>query len=301
MTDVLAAPVAVIGLGKMGSGMALRLAEQDVRVRAYDIDPAARSRVADAGGIRVCLTAAEAAAGCRGVITMLPDWPQITDVLFGAGGLARAAGPGTLVVEMSSAAPDRTPEVGARLREAGLRMIDAPVSGGITGARSGSLTIMAGGAQPDLDGAMPLLRLLGTRITQVGPLGSGHAVKAVNNTLYAISLVASAEALCTLKARGIPARTAIEVLAASSGSNWALDNRIRRNVTARDFSAAMSAMWMLKDVRHGVGLAAAAGGRHEAALVALDAFERYCAAGHEQDVDFGVVRLVEDVFGVTID
>lgn len=301
MNDVLAAPVGLIGLGKMGSAMALRLAEQDVRVRAYDIDPVPQRRLAGTSGISVCPTAAEAAAGCRAVITMLPDWPQITGILLEGGGLARSAGPGTLVVEMSSAAPSRTREVGARLQEAGLRMIDAPVSGGITGARTGSLTIMVGGAESDVDDAMPLLRCLGTRITRVGALGCGHAVKAVNNTLYANSLVASAEALCTLKACGVPVQTAIDVLTASSGSNWALGNRIRRNVTARDFTAAMSAQWMLKDVRHGVELAAAADGRHEAALVALDAFERYCAAGHGEDVDFGVVRLVEDAFGVTID
>jgi len=100
VNDVLAAPVGLIGLGKMGSAMALRLAEQDVRVRAYDIDPVPQRRLAGTSGISVCPTAAEAAAGCRAVITMLPDWPQITGILLEGGGLARSAGPRTLVVEM---------------------------------------------------------------------------------------------------------------------------------------------------------------------------------------------------------
>ena len=184
-------PVAFIGLGMMGLPMASRLVEAGFQVRGSDLSAEARAAFAERGGTAFA-SPAEAAAGVRILITMLPDGRIVRDVLVGGGGVARAMAPGGLVVDMSSSAPLATRGLAAELAELGLAMIDAPVSGGVRRAVDGSLAIIAGGDAADLERARPLLDPMGSPVFSTGPVGCGHAVKALNNYVSAAGLAAAA-------------------------------------------------------------------------------------------------------------
>jgi len=178
--------VGFVGLGRMGTPMATRLAEAGYRVRGYDVSEQAVSSWAErAGGACPAASLDAAAAGAAAVILMLPDSAVVRRVI---GGLDLT--PDAVVVDMSSSEPLVTRELARRVT-----LVDAPVSGGVAGAVSGQLTIMAGGAPADIDRVRPLLDVLGARVVHCGDVGAGHAVKALNNLLSATHLLAASEAM----------------------------------------------------------------------------------------------------------
>ena len=218
--------IGFIGLGIMGSHMAANLVRAGYDVTGFDVVPAGVEKLLQAGG-KPAPTIAEAVAGAEVVITMLPDSPQVAEVVLGPGGVfeaARSEHPaGVLLIDMSSIAPETSIEVAKAGTALGVRVLDAPVSGGEQGAIKASLSIMVGGAAEDFEAARPIFEDLGRTIVHVGGHGAGQTVKAANQLMVAgiISLVS--EAIVLLEASGVDSRRGLEVLAGGLAGNRILD------------------------------------------------------------------------------
>ena len=248
--------VAFIGLGRMGVPMSLRLAAAGLDLVGYDLSAPARTGAAEAG-LRTAGTLAGAADGAAMVFLMLPSSEEVASVAAQAS-LRRQVRPGALVVDMSSSQPVRTREVAASLAEDGLRMIDAPVSGGVSGARKGVLTIMAGGAAADVAVARPYLEHLG-RVVHAGPIGCGHAVKALNNLLSATHLWATSEAMIAGERFGVDPKTMLSIFNTSSGRSGSTDNKWPNFILPGTFDSGFGLRLMVKDMRIAVELASRLG------------------------------------------
>lgn len=259
MTD--AAParpvIAFIGLGKMGQPMVARLVGAGFTVRATDVAETARNIAAAAGAVAVA-TAAEAAAGAEIVITMLPDGKIVRRVLLD-GGVVDALPKGGLVMDMSSSAAMETRELSADLGKRGIRLLDAPVSGGVRRAADGTLTIMVGGNSADLDEVRPVLAAMGKTITHMGPIGAGHAMKALNNYVSAAGLSAACEALLAGQAYGIDPNVMVDVLNTSTGKNNSTELKLKPFIISGTYASGFSMALMAKDIRTAADLAHALG------------------------------------------
>lgn len=242
------AAVAFIGLGMMGMPMARRLIGAGFAVRGSDLAEAARAAFAEAGGT-ACTTAAEAATGVEAVITMLPDGKVVRETVLGTGGVAKALGVGGIVVDMSSSEPMGTQALGKDLAALGIGCVDAPVSGGVKRAIDGSLAIMAGGTPEQVERVKPLLAPMARAVIATGPLGSGHAMKALNNYVSAAGLLAACEALYVGQKFGLTGETVVDVLNASTGKNNSTEVKLKPFVLSGAFNSGFSLALMAKDLR----------------------------------------------------
>lgn len=185
--------IGFIGLGVMGRPMAGHLIAAGHEVFLHRVKPASQALV-DAGGMALT-SAAEVAAAAEVVILMLPDTPDVEAVLFDAEGVAGALQPGALVIDMSSISPVATKRFASHIEAAGGDWLDAPVSGGEAGAKAATLTVMAGGSAAAFERALPILQIMGKRITHIGPAGDGQTAKVCNQIIVGLTIQAVAEAL----------------------------------------------------------------------------------------------------------
>jgi 2-hydroxy-3-oxopropionate reductase len=225
--------IGFIGLGIMGGPMASNLLDAGFEVIGFDLVTASLDRLSTAGG-KVASSAGQAAAEADVVITMLPNHPQVEAVAFGDGGVLDSAKPGTLYIDMSTIRPEtsrRLAQVGA---ERGIRVLDAPVSGGEKGAVDGVLSIMVGGREEDFAAAQPIFAALGKTIVHVGPAGAGQAVKAANQLVVGGTYALVAEAIVLLEASGLDAATGLDVLAGGLAGSRILELK-RASMVAREF------------------------------------------------------------------
>jgi 3-hydroxyisobutyrate dehydrogenase len=250
--------IAFIGLGKMGMPMSRNLIGADFDVRGYDLSAAAQAAFAAQGGT-ACTSGAAAAKGSEILITMLPDSTVVRAALLGPDGAAAALAEGALVIDMSSAAPLATRALGHELAERGIALIDAPVSGGVRRAISGTLTVMAGGEAADIARARPVLEAMAERVFTVGALGAGHAVKALNNYVSAAGFAAACEALLIGRAFSLDEATIVDVLNASTGRNNSTEVKLKPCVLSGTFDAGFALALMAKDIRTAAELAAGLG------------------------------------------
>ncbi|GAA3981189.1 2-hydroxy-3-oxopropionate reductase [Thermobifida alba] len=205
------ARIAFIGLGIMGSPMAVHLHNAGHRVVGYNRTPDKTRALVEAGG-SAAASVAEAVADADVVALMVTDTPDVVEILTGEGGVFETARPGTLVIDFSTIRPDVTADLAEQARRKGFRIIDAPVSGGEAGARNATLSIMVGGTEEDFAAARPVLDVVGRTVVHVGPNGSGQTVKAANQLIVAGHLAVLAEAVVFLEAYGVDTAAAIEVL-----------------------------------------------------------------------------------------
>jgi 3-hydroxyisobutyrate dehydrogenase len=215
--------IGFIGTGTMGQPMLANLIKKGFQTIAYDAAPAALDAAVRLGAERAGSAAETAAAGDL-VITMLPSSANVETVYLGAGGILEAAPRGRLCVDMSTIDPGTSQRVAARLRERGLRFLDAPVSGGVGGAAAGTLAIMVGGEAADLEEARPVLAAMGTSIIHVGALGAGEVAKLCNNLIAGSALIAVAEAFRIGEAFGVDPQILTDVVAKSSGATWVMEH-----------------------------------------------------------------------------
>lgn len=186
-------PILFVGLGSMGAPLASRLATAGHEVLLHDVDGDRARALAGRTGARAVDTLAASAPTVAVAVLMLPDSTAVATVLLGERGLLATLGPGAVVVDMGSSRPGSSVQLAATAARRGIGWLDAPVSGGVTRAGDGSLAVMVGGEQAVLDRVRPVLAVLGSDVTLVGSAGSGHAMKALNNLLSAIGLVAASE------------------------------------------------------------------------------------------------------------
>ena len=253
------ATIGFAGLGHMGTPMADRLAAAGHRLRVYDIAPAARARHERLDGVAVVNHVAEIADGADVVILMLPDSAVVTQVLLADGLLGHVA-PSAVVVDMSSSEPGRTRELARVAADRGVTLVDAPVSGGVAGARNGSLTIMLGGPPSVLDRLRPVLEVLGSQVMHAGDIvGAGHAVKALNNLMSAAHLLASSEALLAGRQFGLDPEVMLSIVNSSSGRSGSTQLKWPKYILPEAYDSGFGLRLMLKDMRIALQLEQEAG------------------------------------------
>ncbi len=261
--EELAPPAAIgfIGLGQMGTPMAARLVQAGFEVKAFDLAEASRKNFETASGVPAVAGAEAACRDVAAVVTMLPNGRIVSEVLCGPamnGALAGAA-PGTCVIDMSSSSPIDTQALEQALRPLGFPLVDAPVSGGVKRAIDGSLAIMAGGDPEVVNRIRPLLLAMGGSIFPTGPLGSGHAMKALNNYVSAAGLVAAAEAIIVGRRFGLDPAVIVDVLNASTGRNNSTEKKMKQQVLSGDFASGFALALMTKDLHTAADIARHAG------------------------------------------
>lgn len=225
--------IAFLGLGVMGKPMAINLCTAGYDVVAYSRTPASVA-AAVGRGARGAASIAEACRDADIVITMLPDSPEVFDVVLGPGGVLDSARPGSTLIDMSTIRPDAAQRVAHATAAMEIRFLDAPVSGGEQGAVDGTLSIMVGGDADILAAVAPVLSVLGKTIVHVGPVGSGQTVKAANQLIVAGNIELVAEALVFLEARGVDTDAAISVLEGGLAGSTVL-TRKARSMIRREF------------------------------------------------------------------
>jgi 3-hydroxyisobutyrate dehydrogenase len=243
--------VAFIGLGMMGQPMAHLLHAAGHPLVVKDANPDAEASFAAAHAGTVVATDGASYAQCDVVITMLPS-SDIVDAVVAQ--LAPHLSAGACIIEMSSADPIRTRALAAALHAKGIALIDAPVSGGVKKAINGTLAIMVGGEPADYARQKPILERMGQAITYVGPVGAGHALKALNNYVSAAALIATAEAIHVGAAFGIEAATIVDVINASTGRNNTTENKAHQFMLNQAFNSGFSLALQAKDVGIAAGL-----------------------------------------------
>lgn len=215
--------IAFIGLGNMGRPMALRLVKAGYVVRAFDLNPEAIGHLVEAGGIGA-ESAMDAVVDAEVVISMLPEDRHVNDLYLDKTALMDAVNPNTILIDCSTISPKTSRNLAQIASSKGLDMIDAPVSGGTSGAEQGTLAFMVGGGKDIFDRCRPLLSEMGKSITHVGGHGSGQSVKICNNMLAAVLMVGTAEALSFGVKSGLDPAVLSDVISQSSGQNFMISN-----------------------------------------------------------------------------
>ena len=225
--------IAFIGLGIMGSPMAVHLQNAGFDVVGYNRTPAKADQLVKAGG-RAAESVATAVAGADIIAVMVPDSPDVREVLAGEDGVFDHGKPGALIIDFSSIRPDVTVELATAARNAGFKMLDAPVSGGEAGAKNAALSIMVGGSAVDFDTALPVLQAVGKTVVHVGPSGAGQTVKAANQLIVAVNIQVLAEAVVFLEAYGVDTEAALKVLGGGLAGSKVLEQK-SQNMLTRTF------------------------------------------------------------------
>ncbi len=264
--------VGFVGLGNMGLPMARRLAAAGSHVRGYDVSPEIMGAITGLDGFSAAPSLTAACDGASAVMLSLPDSSVVEHVLL-ANGLLASLPPGSTVIDMSSSDPARTRELAARAAAAGVTLIDAPVSGGVAGARSGSLTIMVGGSEQAFEFARPMLAAIGSRVVRAGEVGAGHAIKALNNLMSAAHLIVSSEALIAGRRFGLDPAVMLEIVNGSSGRSGSTENKWPNYVLTGKYDAGFSIQLMVKDMKLALGIDHATGTHATVSEAVLAAWE----------------------------
>ncbi len=294
--------IGFIGLGVMGAPMAGHLATAGHRLTLLDADAAVATALAARLGAdtQVAATPADVAAHSDIIITMLPHGGVVQQVALGEAGLVHGVRPGALLLDCSSAEPWLTQATAAALAARGAAMVDAPVSGAAWGAAEAKLVFMVGGAAADVARVRPLLDVMGRAVFHLGGVGSGDAMKCINNLITAVTFSATAEGLVIGKRYGLDPAAMVDVLNDSTGQSWITQNHIRQRILSRSFDDPFKLALMLKDMGIANALARETGTAAPLAGLGQQLWQAAArAAGPEASVS-ELVRWVEQLSGTAI-
>ena len=289
--------IAFIGLGNMGFPMAGQLLGAGYGVRAFDVSGDALARIGATGAV-VADSIPQVAEGADMIITMLPAGSEVREVYFSENGVIASAASGTLLIDSSTIDIETSRAVGVAAGEAGLEMIDAPVSGGIMAARAGQLNFMVGGSEAAYHRAKPILEAMGRNIFYAGSQGSGIGVKICNNLSLGIGMIAASEALMMARRLGLDVARVHEVMCSASGQNWALSKYcplpgLLDGVPSNDgYKPGFSAEMMRKDLRLAQQAALSVDANIPLGAHALAIFSHFCDGGHSRADFSGVSKLI---------
>ncbi len=244
--------IGFIGLGRMGNPMAMRLLDAGFRLCVYDVFAEAMKPFAERGAVTVSSIKA-LAERVDVIITIVPADQQIIDIYTGSEGIIRNAKKGTLCIEMTSAMGRTMKQIKqyAAKNNPNIAFVDAPVSGGVAGAEKGTLTIMVGGEQEDIEKSGPYLNVMGGKLLYSGKLGDGKSVKMINQMLNAMNTAAAAEAMFLARKLGIDTDILIDIVNNSSGGSWVMKNNIPKFMLPRQYDKGFKLALMTKDLRLG--------------------------------------------------
>ncbi len=294
------AEIGFIGLGNMGGPMARNLKAAGHAVKGFDVMPAAVEAARDAG-IETVDSAAAAADGVEAVFTMLPAGRHVRAVYLGAddqAGVIAAARKGTVMIDSSTIDVASARAVHAAAAEAGMPMVDAPVSGGVGGAEAGTLTMMVGGPDAAFAAAKPYLEIVGGRVIHAGGPGNGQVAKVCNNMILGITMIANAEAFTLAEKLGLDPKVLFDISSTSSGSNWAMLNHnpvpgvVETAAANRDYMPGFSTAMMHKDLQLAQAAAQEAGAATPLGAEAAALYTLFANAGHG-DLDYSaIIKLI---------
>jgi 3-hydroxyisobutyrate dehydrogenase len=282
--------VAFLGLGTMGAAMAANLARADFDVIAWNRTPGRAPELADLG-VEIASNPAAAAAKAPIVVVCVSDTPDVEAVLFGEAGVVAGARAGTLIIDCSTIAPSGSWDFAARLREHGLSMVDAPVSGGSEGAKNATLTIFVGGDEKDVERARPVLAAVGKTITHVGPIGAGQAVKAVNQVILAGTYLGVAEGIVLAIKAGLDVEQVVQALGGGAAQSWVLANRSGRMLD-NDYPLGFKVELHRKDLGIALELANQLGAVLPVSALAAQLESGLIAGGHGDDDMSALARSI---------
>jgi 3-hydroxyisobutyrate dehydrogenase len=282
--------VAFLGLGTMGAAMAANLARAGFQVSAWNRTPGRAPELAKLG-VEIAANPAAAAADAEIVVICVSNTPDVEAILFGQDGVAGGAKAGTLIIDCSTIAPSGSWDFAARLKEHGLSMVDAPVSGGSEGAKNATLTIFVGGEESDFERARPILEALGRTITHVGPIGAGQAVKAVNQVILAGTYLGVAEGIVLAIKAGLDVEQVVEALGGGAAQSWVLANRSGRMID-NDYPLGFKVALHRKDLGIALELASQVGAVLPVSALAAQLETGLIAGGHADDDVSAIARAI---------
>ena len=280
----------------MGAAMAANLRRAGFPITVWNRTPGRATDLVSLGADEAP-TPRDVAAACTTVVICVSDTPDVEAVLFGEDGVAAGAAPGTLVIDCSTIDPGATRRFAERLRESGVAMVDAPVSGGSEGAQKGTLTIMIGGEAADIERARPALAAMGRTITHMGPVGSGQATKAVNQVILAGTYLGVAEGLVLAMKAGLDPEKVVEALSDGAAQSWVLANRSGRMI-ADEYPLGFKVALHLKDLTIALGMARELGVGLPVTSLASQAENGLVAGGHGDEDMSALARAIRQWSGM---
>ena len=293
--------IGFIGLGVMGTPMAGHLATAGYALTVFDIDGSKAERLKAAHPtVKVAGSPREVAAASEIVITMLPSGEYVRDVALGPRGLVEGFGSEAILVDTPSSEPAITVATAEALRERGIDMVDAPVSGAEWGARRAELVFMVGGHPASIARVRPLLDVMGKQVFHLGPIGAGHTMKSLNNLVTAMTLLATSEALALGTKLGLDPELMTDVLNLSTGMSWISQTHIKQRVTSRTFDDPFKLELMVKDLRIAMELAESAAVPMPFSAYGRELWQRAEAVAEPGASVSELVRWVERSTGVEI-
>jgi len=295
------AKIAFIGLGHMGGGMAPNLAKAGHEVRAFDLVPEAVQHAADAG-CSAAASAGDAVKDADVVITMLPASKHVRAVYHDD--VAPNAKPGTLLIDCSTIDVTSAREVGEGLGKLGFDFLDAPVSGGIAAAASGSLTLMVGGSDAQFERARPFLEPMAKAVIHAGELGAGQAAKICNNMILGATMAATCEAFVLAKKLGLDLQTFFDISSKASGQSWSMTSYapvpgVGPDTPAdHDYEGGFAAALMLKDLKLAADAARSVGAYTPMGGEAEELYQRFVDRGGGSKDFSGLIKMIDDSWKV---
>jgi len=292
--------IAFVGLGNMGGPMLANLTKAGHAVHAFDLSEDALTRAEAAGATRAA-SAAEAASTAEVVITMLPAGEHVRTVYMDeSGGILGAAPKGALLIDSSTIDVNSARAVAAAAAEAGLRMVDAPVSGGVGAAEAGTLTFMVGGTDEAVEAARPILEIMGKAVVHTGGPGTGQAAKICNNMMLGIQMLSVCEAFMLAKRLDLDAQKLFDVSSRASGQCWSLTTYcpvpgpVPTSPANRDYKAGFTAAMMLKDLKLAQQAAAVSGAATPLGGLAESLYAVFCNHENGGGQDFsGIIQMID--------
>jgi 3-hydroxyisobutyrate dehydrogenase len=289
--------VGFIGLGNMGMPMAQNLLKAAHEVTGFDLDAHATELLAANGGTSAN-SVADACTAAEVVITMLPAGEQVRDVYLGTGGVLASVAPATLLIDSSTIDVQTAREVAQAAQDKGLAMVDAPVSGGVTGAEAATLTFMVGGSDDAFERARPVLEKMGKTIVHAGGPGNGQAAKICNNMILGASMIVVCEAFLLAEKLGLDPQKLFDISSKSSGQCWSMTSYcpvpgpVPASPANRDYKAGFTAAMMLKDLKLAQTAARATHATTPLGAGAAAVYDRFVESGGSS-VDFsGIIRYL---------
>jgi 3-hydroxyisobutyrate dehydrogenase len=289
--------VGFIGLGNMGMPMAQNLLKAAHEVTGFDLSAHATELLAANGGTSAN-SVADACKAAEIVITMLPAGEQVRDVYLGADGVLASVAPATLLIDSSTIDVQTARDVAQAAQDKGLAMVDAPVSGGVTGAEAATLTFMVGGSDDAFEGARPILEKMGKTIVHAGGPGNGQAAKICNNMILGASMIVVCEAFLLAEKLGLDPQKLFDISSKSSGQCWSMTSYcpvpgpVPASPANRDYKAGFTAAMMLKDLKLAQTAARATHATTPLGAGAAAVYDRFIESGGGS-VDFsGIIRYL---------
>jgi 3-hydroxyisobutyrate dehydrogenase len=286
--------IAFIGLGHMGSGMAANLVRVGHEVRAYDLSETALSQAMADGAIGAA-SLSEACEGVDAVVTMLPAGQHVLSVYGEVFGVAPKS---AILIDCSTIDVESARQVAGEAEAAGYQMIDAPVSGGMAGAKAGTLTFMCGGTKTAFSGAEPILAKMGKAVIHAGEAGAGQAAKICNNMLLAITMIGTCEAFALAEKLGLKDQVFFDIASKASGQNWSMTSYcpvpgpVPASPANNDYQPGFAAALMLKDLSLAMQAAAQSDADTPLGAKAHALYEALCSQGHAaQDFSYMMERI----------